>query len=197
MIDKKSKLIKEILDDDELDEEDEEILHTLLHERISKDAISEHDSNLTTGQKAADGLAKFAGSWKFIIYFFLILVLWIVLNATILTKPFDVYPFILMNLILSCLAAIQAPVIMMSQNRQEQKDRLRAKNDYKVNLKSEIIVEDIHIKLDTIIKQQAEMMKRIYKLESNNSNNSNNNNNNKNDSSEIANNINDSSENKS
>ena len=167
MINKKSILIKEILEDDKLLEDDEEILHALINERVSKDAISEHDRNLTTGQKAADGLARFAGSWKFIIYFFLILVLWIALNAVVLSKPFDVYPFILMNLILSCLAAIQAPVIMMSQNRQEQKDRLRAKNDYKVNLKSEIIVEDIHNKLDTIIKQQAEMMKRINKLENN------------------------------
>ena len=173
MNDKKLKIIKEILDDDMIAEEDEEILHTLLQERVSHDAILEHDSKLTTGQKAADGLAQFAGSWKFIIYFFIVLVLWIVLNAVILSKPFDVYPFILMNLILSCLAAIQAPVIMMSQNRQEQKDRLRAKNDYKVNLKSEIIVEDIHNKLDTIIEQQAEMMKRIYKLEKEKINNSN------------------------
>ena len=165
MNEKKLELVKEILEDDIIAEADEEILHALLHEKISQDAISEHDSKLTIGQKAADGLAKFAGSWTFIIYFFIILVLWIVLNATVLTKPFDVYPFILMNLILSCLAAIQAPVIMMSQNRQEQKDRLRAKNDYKVNLKSEIIVEDIHIKLDTIIEQQAEMLKRIYELE--------------------------------
>ena len=172
MINKKSELIKEILHDDKIAEDDEEILHALLNERISKDAISEHDSNLTTGQKAADGLAKFAGSWKFIIYFFIILVLWIVLNAVILTKPFDVYPFILMNLLLSCLAAMQAPVIMMSQNRQEQKDRLRAKNDYKVNLKSEIIVEDIHNKLDIIIKQQKVMLKRIYELEKEKTDNS-------------------------
>jgi len=171
MNEKKLELIKEILEDDMIAEEDEDILHTLLQERVSMDAISEHDSKLTLGQKAADGLAKFAGSWTFIIYFFIILVLWIALNALVLTKPFDVYPFILMNLILSCLAAIQAPVIMMSQNRQEQKDRLRAKNDYKVNLKSEIIVEDIHIKLDTIIQQQEEMMKRIYNLEKDKKNN--------------------------
>jgi len=165
MNDKKLVLVKEILEDDIIAKEDEEILHALLHEKISQDSITQHDSKLTIGQKAADGLAKFAGSWTFIIYFFIILVLWIVLNATVLSKPFDIYPFILMNLILSCLAAIQAPVIMMSQNRQEQKDRLRAKNDYKVNLKSEIIVEDIHNKLDTIIEQQAEMLKRIYELE--------------------------------
>ena len=165
MNEKKLELVKEIIEDDIIAEEDEDILHALLHEHVSQDAISEHDSKLTIGQKAADGLAKFAGSWTFIIYFFIILVLWIILNTIILSKPFDVYPFILMNLLLSCLAAMQAPVIMMSQNRQEQKDRLRAKNDYKVNLKSEIIVEDIHNKLDIIIKQQAEMLKRIYELE--------------------------------
>jgi len=165
MNEKKLELIKEILEDDMIAEEDEDILHALLHERVSMDAISDHEGKLTMGQKAADGLARFAGSWTFIIYFFIILVLWIVLNAAILAKPFDVYPFILMNLILSCLAAIQAPVIMMSQNRQEQKDRLRAKNDYKVNLKSEIIVEDIHNKLDIIIEQQEKMIKRISELE--------------------------------
>jgi len=165
MNEKKMNLIKEILENDMIAEEDEDILHALLQERVSKDAISDHDSKLTLGQKAADGLARFAGSWTFIIYLFIILVLWIALNALVLTKPFDVYPFILMNLILSCLAAIQAPVIMMSQNRQDQKDRLRAKNDYKVNLKSEIIVEDIHNKLDIIIEQQEKMIKRISELE--------------------------------
>jgi len=89
--------------------------------------MSEHENKLTFGQKAADRLAKFAGSWVFIIAFFFILSIWIILNAVILSKPFDIYPYILLNLILSCIAAIQAPVIMMSQNRQEEKDRLRAK----------------------------------------------------------------------
>ena len=83
------------------------------------------------------------------------------MNAVLLTKPFDPYPFILMNLILSCLAAIQAPVIMMSQNRQEEKDRLRAKNDYKVNLKAEIIIEDIHQKLDAIMTVQQSLIEQI------------------------------------
>ena len=84
-----------------------------------------------------------------------------------MTKPYDVYPFILLNLILSCVAAIQAPVIMMSQNRQEQKDRLRAQNDYKVNLKSEIIIEDIHQKLDIIIENQQKLEERLKNLEQN------------------------------
>ena len=154
-------LIKMILEDSTIAAEEEEVLHLLLQEHVSKDSITEHDSNLTFGQRAADGLAKFAGSWTFIIIFFAILILWIVVNAIIISKPFDPYPFILLNLILSCLASIQAPVIMMSQNRQEQKDRIRAKNDYKVNLKAEIIIEDIHQKMDAIIEQQKEFAEKL------------------------------------
>ena len=158
-------LIKTILKDDVVAAEDEEILHILLEERISRNTVSEHENKLTLGQKAADRLAKFAGSWGFIFIFFIILTMWIVLNAVILTKPYDIYPFILLNLILSCIAAIQAPVIIMSQNRQEEKDRLRSKNDYKVNLKAEIIVEDIHQKLDTIIDNQQDIVRRISVFE--------------------------------
>lgn len=158
-------LIKKILDDDKIAAEEDEILHILLEEHISRNSVSVHESNLTFGQKAADSLAKFAGSWGFIIIFFIILFLWIGLNTVLLAKPYDIYPFILLNLILSCLAAIQAPVIMMSQNRQEEKDRLRAINDYKVNLKSEIIIEDIHQKLDTIIENQRTITGRLNVLE--------------------------------
>ncbi|MDF2944167.1 MAG: hypothetical protein K0S01_3025 [Herbinix sp.] len=161
-------LIKTILNDDKSAAEEEETLHQLLKEYVSKDAISEHDNSVSFGQKAADNLAKFAGSWTFIIAFFCILALWIILNAVILSKPYDIYPFILLNLILSCLASIQAPVIMMSQNRQEQKDRLRSVNDYKVNLKSEIIIEDLHLKLDNIIENQQVIMDRISALEKSN-----------------------------
>ncbi|AGK53501.1 DUF1003 domain-containing protein [Bacillus sp. 1NLA3E] len=162
---KRLELIKTILEDDSIAAEEDEILHILLQERISKNSMLEHDEGLTFGEKAADNLAKFAGSWAFIIIFFFILSGWITLNAVILTKPYDIYPFILLNLILSCLAAIQAPVIMMSQNRQEQKDRLRAKNDFKVNLKAEIIIEDIHQKLSTIIENQQNMAERLNIME--------------------------------
>ena len=156
-------LVNSILGDKSI-AEDDEALHLLLEEQVTENSILKHDSKLTKGQKAADSLAKFAGSWKFIIIFFCILTAWIFLNM-VLSKPFDVYPFILMNLLLSCLAAIQAPVIMMSQNRQEEKDRLRAKNDYKVNLKAEIIVEDLHNKLDSIIEKQEAIIKRLNDLE--------------------------------
>jgi len=158
-------LIRTILEDETIAAEEEESLHLLLKEQLSQNPVSEHEKDLTFGQKAADNLAKFAGSWFFIIIFFLILALWITLNALILAKPYDKYPFILLNLILSCLAAIQAPVIMMSQNRQEQKDRLRAKNDYKVNLKAEIIIEDIHQKLDAIIENQQSIFDRLNSIE--------------------------------
>ena len=154
-------LIKLILEDNTIAAEEDEILHMLLQEHVSKDLISEHESNLTFGQKAADGLAKFAGSWTFIIIFFVILLSWIGGNAILLTKAFDPFPFILLNLILSCIAAIQAPIIMMSQNRQEEKDRMRAKNDFKVNLKAEIIIEDLHNKIDAIIEQQKDFAVKL------------------------------------
>ncbi|MPN50098.1 hypothetical protein SDC9_197724 [bioreactor metagenome] len=113
----------------------------------------------------ADAIAKFAGSWTFILIFIFCLLFWIVLNAFLLTRPYDPYPFILLNLILSCVAAIQAPVIMMSQNRQEEKDRLRAQNDYKTNLKSEIIVEDLHQKLDQLLADMSSIQQEIVKIE--------------------------------
>lgn len=160
-------LIKTILEDEVIAAEEEEVLHRLLSEHISKDSVSDHDKELTFGQKAADGVAKFAGSWTFLILFFGILLLWIAINTVILAKPYDVYPFILLNLILSCVAAVQAPIIMMSQNRQEDKDRIRAKNDYKVNLKAEIIIEDIHQKLDAIIENQQMLTERMNLSENN------------------------------
>lgn len=158
-------LIKLILEDETIAAEEDEILHMLLVEQVSKDPVAVNKENVTFGQKAADNLAKFAGSWVFIIIFFAILASWIILNTVILTKAYDIYPFILLNLILSCLAAIQAPIIMMSQNRQEEKDRLRGINDYKVNLKTEIMIEDIHEKLDSILENQQELFERINSLE--------------------------------
>lgn len=129
------------------DMSDEELIHQLIEDKIS----SSEDNTETFGQKASDKMAAFAGSWTFIISFTLVLIIWIIINALLLTKAFDPYPFVLLNLVLSCVAAIQAPLIMMSQKRQEEKDRQRAENDYKVNLKCEIILEDLHRKLDNII----------------------------------------------
>lgn len=125
----------------------EEIIHLLLENTVA----TRGGEKETFGQRAADKMAAFAGSWGFILSFSALLVLWIVVNLVAATRAFDPYPFILLNLVLSCIAAIQAPLIMMSQQRQEQKDRQRSENDYKVNLKSEIILKDLHKKLDYII----------------------------------------------
>ena len=168
MAEKKNRIdvIKMILEDENIAREEDEVLHLLLQERVSKNPVADHEEKFTLGQRMADNLAKAAGSWVFIGSFGGCLVLWIAVNAAVLlNRGFDPYPFILLNLVLSCLAAIQAPVIMMAQNRQEEKDRLRAKNDYKVNLKAEIIIEDIHEKLDDIIASHKELIKRINDLE--------------------------------
>jgi uncharacterized membrane protein len=105
--------------------------------------------------------AEIAGNWTFIISFCLVLFFWITLNTRMLLKPYGPYPFILLNLVLSCIAALQAPIIMMSQNRQEKKDRIRAENDYKVNFKSELIIEDLHSKLDRLLENQENRSCRI------------------------------------
>ncbi|AGK96824.1 DUF1003 domain-containing protein [Clostridium pasteurianum] len=164
----KEKLVKKILDNDrDLDGSSisEELIHELISGKISKNINNVHDENLTIGQKVADKIASFGGSWPFIISFITVLVVWILINAILLArKAFDPYPFILLNLVLSCVAAIQAPVIMMSQNRESEKDRLTAANDYLVNLKSEIIIEDLHKKIDVLIKQQEESAKNIELL---------------------------------
>jgi len=163
----KEELIKKILENDEDLEHcniDEELLHELISGKISKNINETNDKDLSLGQRTADRIAAYGGSWPFIITFGVILVSWIILNAIILSNnAFDPYPFILLNLVLSCLAAIQAPIIMMSQNRQTEKDRLTSTNDYLINLKSEIIIEDLHKKIDVLMEQQQEN-KRIQEL---------------------------------
>lgn len=128
-------------------QEEELIVNNLLHP--PKDI-------LTTGQKVSDKIARFGGSWMFIILFIIILSGWIMYNTlTPKNDQFDPYPFILMNLILSCIAALQAPVIMMSQNRQEEKDRMRGENDYLINLKAELEIRSLHQKLDVLLEEQV------------------------------------------
>lgn len=152
------KLLKEVLRDIRHDMTDEEVLNLLADSKISVDPSKE---KITIGQKAADSIAKFAGSWAFIFSFTGALVLWMIVNVLLAAKAFDPYPFILLNLVLSCVAAIQAPLIMMSQNRQEEKDRRRAENDYKVNLKTEIMIEDIYDKVNAVLARQTELEKII------------------------------------
>ena len=159
-------LVNAILgDEEEKMLEEEEIIHLLLERKIARNTAVVGESRLTLGERMADHIAQFAGSWTFILIFIGCLVTWVVLNLLMVSKAFDPYPFILLNLMLSCVAAIQAPVIMMSQNRQEQKDRLRSLNDYKTNLKSEIIIEDLHQKIDQLLQNQDEMMQRIAAME--------------------------------
>ena len=150
------KLMREILKDIRRDMTDEEVLNLLADSKISENPAGE---KYTLGQRAADTIARFAGSWAFIFSFTGVLVLWMVVNVVLAARAFDPYPFILLNLVLSCVAAIQAPLIMMSQNRQEEKDRRRAENDYKVNLKTEIMIEDLYDKVNLLLAKQAEQEK--------------------------------------
>ena len=155
------KLLKEVLADIRHDMTDEEILNLLADSKISMNP--EKEQKITLGQKAADAIARFAGSWAFIFSFTGVLILWMLVNTLLASKAFDPYPFILLNLVLSCVAAIQAPLIMMSQNRQEEKDRHRAENDYKVNLKTEIMIEDLYDKVNIILAKQTALEKKIEK----------------------------------
>ena len=154
------KLLKEVLRDIQKDMTDEEVLALLADSHVSVNP-SEEKEKYTLGQRAADAIAKFAGSWAFIFSFTGGLVRWMVVNTLLAARAFDPYPFILLNLVLSCIAAIQAPLIMMSQNRQEEKDRRRAENDYKVNLKTEIMIEDLYDKVNAILAKQSALEKRL------------------------------------
>ena len=154
------KLLREVLNDIRHDMTDEEVLNLLADSKISVRPEGEQEK-YTLGQRAADSIAKFAGSWAFIFSFSGVLILWMVVNVLLAAGAFDPYPFILLNLVLSCVAAIQAPLIMMSQNRQEEKDRRRAENDYKVNLKTEIMIEDLYDKVNAILAKQSALERQL------------------------------------
>ena len=154
------KLLREVLNDIRRDMTDEEVLDLLADSKVSVRPEGGKEK-YTLGQRAADCIAKFAGSWAFIFSFSGVLILWMVVNVLLAAGAFDPYPFILLNLVLSCVAAIQAPLIMMSQNRQEEKDRRRAENDYKVNLKTEIMIEDLYDKVNAILAKQSALERQI------------------------------------
>ncbi len=151
----------------ELTQLEQEVLDSLQqHETLSANPDVEFDARLTLGQRLADHIADFGGSWTFLILFGLVIMAWMTLNSFILaTRPFDPYPYILLNLVLSCLAAIQAPIIMMSQNRQEDRDRLRAIRDYQVNLKAELEIRHLHQKLDHLLSHQWERLVEIQEIQ--------------------------------
>ena len=146
---------------------EKEVLESLSQQEIlSRNPEEELKSASTMGQRLADRIAAVGGSWRFITMFAIVLFVWIVINTIVLVaRPFDPYPFILLNLILSCLAAIQAPVIMMSQNRQEARDRLNAMRDYQVNLKAELEIRHLHQKLDHLLTHQWERLVEIQEIQ--------------------------------
>lgn len=145
----------------------QEVLHSIEEKQIlSRDIYEDLERQQSLGDRAADKIAEFGGSWKFIGLFAALLVGWMTINSLILAKgAFDPYPYILLNLVLSCLAAIQAPVIMMSQNRQEERDRLRAENDYKVNLKAELEIRHLNEKVDRMLNDQWKHLLEIQQMQ--------------------------------
>lgn len=151
----------------ELTQLEQDVLNALqAHETIAEHLDVDSDEPMTFGQRLSDRFASFGGSWRFIILFGMVLGIWILGNSlALLWRPFDPYPFILLNLILSCLASIQAPIIMMSQNRLEAKDRLRAEFDYRVNLKAELEIRHLHEKMDHLLQHQWERLVEIQQVQ--------------------------------
>jgi uncharacterized membrane protein len=146
---------------------EEEVIKSIREQELLSDNIdAQYQDSLTIGQKLADKMADFGGSWRFIILFMIVIFSWLGLNSFLLFKrPFDPFPFILLNLVLSCIAAIQAPVIMMSQKRQESRDRMRSVNDYQINLKAELEIRHLHQKIDHILSKQWERLIEIQEIQ--------------------------------
>jgi len=165
----RAQYIKEVLakDKGELTQLENQVIQSLKEQELLAENINiEFEKKRTLGERLADHMALYAGSWKFIGIFFGILIIWIVINSIlIIQRPFDPYPFILLNLILSCIAAIQAPIIMMSQNRQEAKDRLRSEHDYRINLKAEMEIRQLHEKVDHLLMTQWQRLLDIQALQ--------------------------------
>ena len=163
----RAKYVKDIIEKGELSDLEKQVMESIQDKELLAENVNlQFEKGLTLGQRLSDGLSNFAGSWRFIIGFLVILIVWIVVNVVVLiSKAFDPYPFILLNLVLSCLAAIQAPIILMSQNRQEQKDRLRAESDYQTNLKAELEIRHLHEKLDHLIRNQWQRLLEIQEVQ--------------------------------
>lgn len=160
----KKEIVKMLLNNKEITIDDEEdLLDLLIDEPISIDALKEEEKNIKFGDRVADKITKFVGSWTFILGFSSFLIIWIIINLYMFDN-LDPYPFILLNLVLSCIAALQAPVIMMSQNREAKRDSLRSKNDYRTDLKSELILEELHDKIEKIEKNQKEILKILESI---------------------------------
>jgi len=165
----RAKYVKDVLEMEkgELSTLEEQVIKSLKeNELLSKNINTEFEQKLTFGERLADKIANFGGSWNFIVIFGGVLLLWVAVNSMILIwRPFDPYPFILLNLVLSCLAAIQAPVILMSQNRQESRDRLRSEHDYLINLKAELEIRHLHEKIDHLLMNQWQRLLEIQQIQ--------------------------------
>ncbi len=164
--------IRDLLDEEEVEAKELEkiVAKSIEEERLLSTKLQdvERDDEATFGQRVSDKVAAFGGSWTFILGFGVFIVFWIILNVCWLgSRPADPYPFILLNLMLSCVAALQAPIIMMSQNRQEEKDRRRARSDYMINLKAEMEIRNLHDKMDEFQKTHKELVARLIKDKNN------------------------------
>lgn len=160
--------VREILEEEkgELSSIDQEVIKSLSeHDLLSKNTAKEYEDQLTFGERLADNVAKFAGSWSFIVFATGIIFVWILLNTLMIIYEWDPYPFILLNLVLSCVAALQAPIIIMSQNRQAERDRMQAEEDYRVNLKAELEIRHLSDKIDHILTKQWERMMDIQQIQ--------------------------------
>lgn len=164
----RAEIVRQMLEDEkgELSQLERDVVASLAeHETISRDVDSQFDEDLTFWNRLSDNLATFGGSWTFLTIFAVFIAIWIAINVFFLIYRFDPFPFILLNLLLSCLAAIQAPIIMMSQNRQEAKDRLRAIHDYRVNLKAELEIRQLHEKIDHLLMHQWQRLVEIQQMQ--------------------------------
>ena len=157
---RKEKLVKQLLNRDFDVTDEDELIEMLLDNPTAIDSDKEEDERRTMGDKLADKVTEIAGSWGFIVGFCIFLIVWMIINTIMIVK-FDEYPFILLNLILSCIAALQAPIIMMSQNREAKKDSLRSLNDYKTDLKSELILEVLHEQMKDLQANQKKILKLL------------------------------------
>ena len=164
----KKDIVKMLLRNNELDERDEEELMDLLFDQpIAIDVDKQEEAKMTFGDRVSDKVSEVCGSWGFIILFIIFLAFWVILNVVVLSSDdaIDPYPFILLNLLLSTISALQAPIIMMSQNRQAEKDSLRNQNDYRTDLKSELILETLHDQMDDILRNQKRILRYIEAVE--------------------------------
>jgi uncharacterized membrane protein len=169
LTDQRTRYVEQLLERErgEISQLERQVVESLAREEtVARDIERAWEGRRTFGERVADFVADFGGSWNFIISFFVVLLIWIGFNVWAASRAvFDPYPFILLNLVLSCIAALQAPIIMMSQKRQEAKDRLRSENDYRVNLKAEFEIRHLHEKLDHLINRQWERLAEIQQIQ--------------------------------